>query len=236
MKKGFTLAEVLITLGIIGVVAAMTMPALIQKHRKQVVETRLAKFYSVINQAVQQSEVNNGPKEFWDKNIGGFDKDSEGNIDEKKHTTLDWYNKYLGPYLKTTKVEVSKTSGKVMAYFADGSLCLMSSSSYLFWPNAKDFVEYEHTETGTVSKNLISLSGIKYFTFYFNPSTKNSMAKYHHKKGVEPYKYNWNGTMNMLWNNSSIGCNQNTTDERAYCTALIQMNGWKIPDNYPFKF
>lgn len=33
MKNGFTLAEVLITLGIIGVVAAMTLPVLIQKHK-----------------------------------------------------------------------------------------------------------------------------------------------------------------------------------------------------------
>lgn len=32
-QKGFTLAEVLITLGIIGVVAALTLPALIQNHK-----------------------------------------------------------------------------------------------------------------------------------------------------------------------------------------------------------
>lgn len=31
---GFTLAEVLITLGIIGVVAALTMPSLIAEHQK----------------------------------------------------------------------------------------------------------------------------------------------------------------------------------------------------------
>ena len=38
MKKfGFTLAEVLITLGVLGVVAAVTMPTLIQKHKEQVV-------------------------------------------------------------------------------------------------------------------------------------------------------------------------------------------------------
>ena len=34
-SKGFTLAEVLITLGIIGIVAAMTMPTLIENHRKK---------------------------------------------------------------------------------------------------------------------------------------------------------------------------------------------------------
>lgn len=43
MKKGFTLAEVLITLGIIGVVAAMTMPSLIQNHRKKFLQLRLNK-------------------------------------------------------------------------------------------------------------------------------------------------------------------------------------------------
>ena len=35
MKKGFTLAEVLITLGIIGVVAALTIPMLIADSRKE---------------------------------------------------------------------------------------------------------------------------------------------------------------------------------------------------------
>lgn len=34
--NSFTLAEVLVTLGIIGVVAALTMPTLIANYRKQV--------------------------------------------------------------------------------------------------------------------------------------------------------------------------------------------------------
>ena len=38
--KGFTLAEVLITLGIIGVVAAMTLPSLIQERQNKVLETQ----------------------------------------------------------------------------------------------------------------------------------------------------------------------------------------------------
>ena len=44
----FTLAEVLITLGIIGVVAAMTMPSLIQNYQRHVWLTQLKKSYSVL--------------------------------------------------------------------------------------------------------------------------------------------------------------------------------------------
>ena len=49
----FTLAEVLITLGIIGVVAAMTLPTLIQNYRKNVAINQLKKSYSLLNQAWQ---------------------------------------------------------------------------------------------------------------------------------------------------------------------------------------
>ncbi|MBS5801473.1 MAG: type II secretion system protein [Brachyspira sp.] len=44
--KAFTLAEVLITLGIIGVVAAMTLPTLINSYKKQQTVTHLQKVYT----------------------------------------------------------------------------------------------------------------------------------------------------------------------------------------------
>ena len=47
-KNAFTLAEVLITLGIIGVVAAMTLPALINNYQKKVYETAYAKSVNTI--------------------------------------------------------------------------------------------------------------------------------------------------------------------------------------------
>ena len=53
-KKAFTLAEVLITLGIIGVVAAMTMPTLIQNHQKQSYVTGLKKGMSVIENMLRK--------------------------------------------------------------------------------------------------------------------------------------------------------------------------------------
>lgn len=51
-KSGFTLAEVLITLVIIGVIAAMTIPTLLSNTNKQEFKTALKKAMSVINQAI----------------------------------------------------------------------------------------------------------------------------------------------------------------------------------------
>lgn len=52
MKKAYTLAEVLITLGIIGIVAAMTLPALIGKYKEKVTITAVKKNYSMFSQAL----------------------------------------------------------------------------------------------------------------------------------------------------------------------------------------
>lgn len=53
----FTLAEVLITLGLIGVVAAMTMPSLISNYRRQVVENKLYTAYNILQNMVRLSIV-----------------------------------------------------------------------------------------------------------------------------------------------------------------------------------
>ena len=65
LKKGFTLAEVLITLGIIGVVAAMTLPTLINDYQAKETVTRLKKVYSIVNQAYLRALNDNGPLNSW---------------------------------------------------------------------------------------------------------------------------------------------------------------------------
>ena len=61
-KTAFTLAEVLITLGIIGVVAALTLPALIQNNRNKELQTGLKKAYSVISQALDMYQAETGER------------------------------------------------------------------------------------------------------------------------------------------------------------------------------
>ena len=60
LSFGFTLAEVLITLGIIGVVAALTLPTLIGNYQKQALATQTRKFYSMMSQAVKQYMADEG--------------------------------------------------------------------------------------------------------------------------------------------------------------------------------
>ena len=61
----FTLAEVLITLGIIGVVAAMTLPSLICSWNDKASVVKVKKAYSILNQAYLMSKADNGPVSEW---------------------------------------------------------------------------------------------------------------------------------------------------------------------------
>ena len=61
-KIGFTLAEVLITLGIIGIVAAMTLPSLINNKKNKELETAFKKNYSVLSQALNMYYAQNGER------------------------------------------------------------------------------------------------------------------------------------------------------------------------------
>jgi len=57
LKRAFTLAEVLITLGIIGVVAGLTLPTLIHNYQNKVLETQFKKSVSLINQFIAQAKL-----------------------------------------------------------------------------------------------------------------------------------------------------------------------------------
>ena len=64
-KAAFTLAEVLITLGIIGVVAAMTLPTLIAKYQEKVWLTQFKVTYSTLSQAYLRAYQEHGVIKNW---------------------------------------------------------------------------------------------------------------------------------------------------------------------------
>ena len=95
MKKGFTLAEVLITLGIIGVVAAMTIPTLIANYQEKQTVTRVKAAYTLLNNAVMMAVNENGPVNTW---LSGTRID-DGAENYRKFSPM-MFNKIL-PHLKT---------------------------------------------------------------------------------------------------------------------------------------
>lgn len=216
-KFGFTLAEVLITLSVIGVVAALTIPPLVQSYKKHVVETRLKKFYSVINQAITLAELDYGPRETW---IGL----AKGGVADR----TEWVNKYFVPYMKTIKVDTVDWNNGPVIYFADGSALEAahetSLNDWVFWPSAHDRFK------------KAAKRGKDGFTFYYSPSTvkySSGWLSYYHN-GFEPYIFNWDGTKEDLY--KKCGESTYSTYYGNLCTKIIQLNGWKIPDDYPWKF
>ena len=85
-KIAFTLAEVLITLGIIGVVAAMTMPSLITAKQEKATISTIKKNYSILANALLMAQNDNGELYTW-----GITKDADG---------LNLVSSNLKPYLK----------------------------------------------------------------------------------------------------------------------------------------
>ena len=224
-KIAFTLAEVLITLGIIGVVAAMTIPTLMANHRKKVVETKLEKIYSVMNQAINLTNAEYGDVTNWIIDCGSSYSPT-CSINEVEN----WFNSTIGKHLETLKTgkTKNKTDDILLIYLKDGSI--LGVTNYIY-----DMFFYVNSDAISNAR-----SGKNYFLFRFNPillSHQNNEEaqkdlKYSLKPTFEPYSNYWNGTREQLIDGHSYSCAQN----HAFCAKLIQYDGWKISKDYPVKF
>lgn len=88
--KAFTLAETLITLGIIGVVAAMTIPNLISNYQKHVIETNLKETYSILQQVMKFTEYDDVAFELT------FPDNATG--------SKQWFETYMAPHIKYSAI------------------------------------------------------------------------------------------------------------------------------------
>ena len=89
------MAEVLITLGIIGVVAALTLSTVIQNYQKQVTVTKLKKAYSILGQIAQKSLADNDVVNF-----------TEGTVATQK-LVKEFFDTYWLPYFNGANVDTS---------------------------------------------------------------------------------------------------------------------------------
>jgi len=108
-RKGFTLAEVLITLAVVGVVAAMTLPSVINKFRAKALETGFKKSYSNINKAFLNAKLElESDSIYRDYAVYNYGYNQFSKFSEVFYKKLNAIEKFKGTYgLKTYSGESS---------------------------------------------------------------------------------------------------------------------------------
>ncbi len=115
-KAGFTLAEVLLTMTIVGVVAAMTIPTLHYSRVKKEYTAKLKNFYSKMNNAVLDMELDKGSFRYM--------------VLPAQGKGYDWYMENVDPYMGHQFIRNSqvyfKDGSKLMTFWsgAEGGTCL----------------------------------------------------------------------------------------------------------------
>lgn len=240
MKKnynGFTLSEILITLGVIGIIAAMTLPLLIGNYKKKETITKLKKIYTVLSQLVILSQEDNGPANistkdavdantvknffeiYWQPYLNAPTSAKNG---ESFYQSNGFVYKYLNGNIRDMGVLTSYANGRILFQTYDGTIYFLWM---MVWETIKDddgniisqTPKYDSKQTvyvdinGTNNPNTF---GKDIFIFVIDFDHNN----------VKPYGYNTNN-INDHCSKSSSGF---------YCAAKIMADGWKIKDDYPW--
>lgn len=227
MKKlfGFTLAEVLITMSIIGVVSVMVLPNLKLTYSRKVVLAQLEKTYSTLTNTIRMAEYNNGKMKRWDMTLSGE----------------EFFNKYLK---NSMKYAVGKKTYDDTVQLLDGSAMnapalytsedayhvTMMDGSIISFLKEEDLGMWVGIDAnGDASPNTL---GKDIYLFFL---TKN--------EGLQPLGYSGSpasykpssGDLTRT-NMISAGNNACHKDRKGYwCAALVMYDGWKYSKDYPWK-
>ena len=220
-KSGFTLAEVLITLGIIGIVAAMTMPVILENTKKQTTVAHLKKFYTTMNQALRRSEADNGEYKHWET---AYDLGAE-----------NYFNKYWKPYIQILKICDTYSE------------CGYSKSNPFIYPNGRI---YDIAVVSPSARTTFILAdGTTIINFAWTGGSDIISASSSIFVDINGYKppnvaghdlFLFERKENGMINPKCMGkdddyikqrCTRSNTD---CCTIKILQDGWQIKDDYPW--
>ena len=234
MKKfGFTLAEALIAMAIIGIVAALTIPGLIKSYEQHVTLSKLKTSYSTFANAIKMSEVDNGAASEWevlrpDVTQQEFDR---------------WLDKYIMPYLKYSKYCKGQTLNKCLGKDnstptdARSTVVLANGVVVQIWPQFQHNIQFGFVLN---SKKSFTTMGKDYFKFVFDQGTENTIIGVNQPKGSF-HAFCQGNTLDFIKNTAgtpgySVGkyaCNKNAAEPYC-CAAYIVVSGWTFPKDYPW--
>ncbi len=217
-NKSFTLAEVLISLVIIGIIAAITVPMIMTNHKKVETAAKLKKFYSNLSNAVRLTEIEVGiPVQEWIIDV---------NLKEKTNLV---YEKLMATETKTIhNTKPLECENNVLHY------------SYLLPDGMLMMMEYDEMDDFYVSVDVNGEKapnecGRDIFTFVINASYYDFVDSNTSTKTIVFYPDGGGSNNSSLTREELIKrCGQSNTMNRT-CTALLAEDGWEFKDDYPLR-
>lgn len=225
-SKGFTLAEVLITLGIIGVVAAITLPSLIANYQKKLTVTKLHQAYNFLQQVFENAQVEYGDMNTWDC--------------FKPHTcsTETFANTYIIPYIKDPQFKTYPNlliaGYKSYPKQLNGDNVLTSVKQIIQTKQNYVYMIYFY-DTQDNNRRIFNIAidingknkpNILGKDIFITTTGHSSNPNNHYK--LQMYNYNDHKKEIII----KQTCNKTLSSES--CGALIEMDNWEISKDYPW--
>lgn len=216
-KFAFTLAEVLITLGIIGVVAALTIPTVLSKYREKVYLTQLKKMVSMVEKMLERISVETG-------SIGDTFNNCYELVDVSSKAMC--FNNILFEYGDIDKNSVTTKyihPAQYPLYFKDGSSLSMGIVNA-----TATYTVFTFDVNGTKGPNK---SGIDQFAVHYYPISGNCNVTFCSLMYRMGFKENQRSSIM-----SSCKGTETQAGNPQSCMQLIYNNGFEKPKDYPLRF
>jgi len=206
-RASFTLAETLITLAIIGIIAALTIPNLISKYKKEVAIIKLTKAVSLLKHANTFSKI----EESTDVTI------SPNNTGE----ALNALNTYYAPYIKFKETK-ALTYGAI-GYLEDGTGIYLRKTQECEKPwSCTYMIICTNPKTCKENWDINKMANSRdSFDWYISGRCPEWTFLKLYNKDREKLKQ---------------ACKANNGAGMETCSMLICLDGMRINDDYPLKF
>lgn len=209
----FTLSEVLITMTIVGVVAALTIPTLNYQRIKREYSTKIKNFYSKMENAVLDMEQDYG-------SIRDLKKPADA------ASGFEFYMKYLDPYIGHQYVK----SDKRTVYFSDGSSFTVEGIGSCL--DAIYDVNGDNGPGNLAGTPRKRTEGRDQFRFLFC-FTDDQRIYWFGNRHIFFGSYGGAETAASTTRDAMVSkCESNPM----WCTRLLQNDNWEFKSDYPFKF
>lgn len=237
IKKAFTLAEVLITLGVIGAVAALTLPNLIADYKKQVTVTQLKKAKSVFEQGIKKRMAD---IDCTDLNCGGITEFLDPNrFEVEARKTFE----IMSACSQSAECMPKDKNGQILKYKTLGGVDNVQINKFGIFIT-KDGAMYGLQDPFCANVNKQGTAGYDYNCAFVmidvnGPKLPNQWGKdaFYFILGENgilfpAYGEQWsladNGTTNGTWRNHDYCTGLSSASSGLGCAARIMESGWKI--------